>query len=634
MRRSRAPSARSIRERGTQACTIAESRKPSTSAQPTSHAICPAFASPCPIRSRTCIPPEGTPGVTPYPRGKDGSVGDGLIILDGCTFFSTDEAGDAEAREAEGFFYQDVRHVSRWHLRVNGQPVEPLSSRRVDYYSARIVGVPGRNGDDPALSVRRDRFVTEGAHEDVVVENLTPEPQSVRVELTYGSDFADVMEAQDGGTNGDGRSGAETTAQTATLWKEREGYRRETVLTFSRHGNVTKDRAVFDLELGPREQLVALRRRDAGRRRDAPAAAASLRVLRQLRAEDADVARRVDGLRTRARGRRRRPAPHVPAEPARPRRAARPARRRVDPLGDAGRRRAVVHDRLRPRQPDRGVRVGPVPPGALAGDARRARRACRRRNGTTGATPSPGKILHELRRGTLAALGKIPHTPYYGSHDATMLFLILLDEYERWSGDRGLVRELEPNARAALAWLEGPADLDGDGYVEYRRRSSSDRALDNHCWKDSETSIVFADGSLAEPPIAVCEHQGYAYDARLRTARLAREVWGDEETAARLEADAAALKARFDRDFWIPVARPLRARARRRQAPGRLDDLEPGPPALERHRDRAAGAADRAAAARRGHVLRLGHPLAVLARGRLQPARVPQRHRLAARHRR
>jgi glycogen debranching enzyme len=113
------------------------------------------------------------------------------------------------------------------------------------------------------------------------------------------------------------------------------------------------------------------------------------------------------------------------------------------------------------------------------------------------------------------------------------------------------VRRMESHARAALAWMEGPADLDGDGFLEYRKRSQSDKALDNHCWKDSDDSIRFADGRKAEPPIATCELQGYAYDARLRTARLLREVWGDEETAARLEEEAAALKRRFDREFWV-----------------------------------------------------------------------------------
>jgi glycogen debranching enzyme len=160
----------------------------------------------------------------------------------------------------------------------------------------------------------------------------------------------------------------------------------------------------------------------------------------------------------------------------------------------------------------------------------------------------PGKIPHELRRGELAMTGEVPHTPYYGTHDATPLFLILLDAYERWTGDVGLVRKLEPAARAALAWMDGPGDRDGDGYLEYRTRSP--KGLENQCWKDSWNSILFADGSRARPPIATCEIQGYAFDARRRTARLAREVWGDVALAERLEADAAGLRERFNRDFW------------------------------------------------------------------------------------
>jgi glycogen debranching enzyme len=160
----------------------------------------------------------------------------------------------------------------------------------------------------------------------------------------------------------------------------------------------------------------------------------------------------------------------------------------------------------------------------------------------------PGKILHELRCGELTALGERPHSPYYGSHDATALFLILLDEYEQWTGDHALLRALEPSARAALAWIESSADPDGDGYLEYRTRSS--QGLANQSWKDSWNSMLFADGQLAEPPIATCEIQGYAYDARMRTARLARLVWNDNLLAERLESDAAELKRRFNRDFW------------------------------------------------------------------------------------
>jgi glycogen debranching enzyme len=160
----------------------------------------------------------------------------------------------------------------------------------------------------------------------------------------------------------------------------------------------------------------------------------------------------------------------------------------------------------------------------------------------------PGKILHELRRGELAVLADAPHSPYFGSHDATPLFLILLDEYDLWTGDDELVRALEANARAAVRWIEEEGDLDGDGFLEYRRRAPG--GLDNQGWKDSWNSILFAHGELAQPPIATCEVQGYAYDALRRTARLARERWHDLAFADRLERRAARLRDAFDEAFW------------------------------------------------------------------------------------
>jgi glycogen debranching enzyme len=163
----------------------------------------------------------------------------------------------------------------------------------------------------------------------------------------------------------------------------------------------------------------------------------------------------------------------------------------------------------------------------------------------------PGKILHEVRFGELTATGLRPHSPYYGTADATPLFLVVLDEYERWTGDAELVTTLEPNARAALEWIDRYGDLDGDGYVEYATRNP-ETGLVNQCWKDSWNSILYADGRIAEGPIAVCEIQGYVYDAKQRVARLARELWGDAALADRLEAEAQALRERFLEDFWIP----------------------------------------------------------------------------------
>jgi glycogen debranching enzyme len=143
-----------------------------------------------------------------------------------------------------------------------------------------------------------------------------------------------------------------------------------------------------------------------------------------------------------------------------------------------------------------------------------------------------------------------PHLPYFGAADSTPLFLILMDEYERWSGDTQLVRELEQEARAALAWIDAYGDKNGDGYVDYER--TLETGLENQCWKDSWNSILFADGSNSALPRATCEIQGYVYDAKRRTARLAREVWQDPELSARLDKEAEDLQRRFNRDYWIP----------------------------------------------------------------------------------
>jgi glycogen debranching enzyme len=164
-----------------------------------------------------------------------------------------------------------------------------------------------------------------------------------------------------------------------------------------------------------------------------------------------------------------------------------------------------------------------------------------------GRDAEPGKIVHEIRRGKTA---QIWIDRYYGTADATPLFLVLLSELWRWSGDDAIVRELESAARRALAWIDDYGDRDGDGFVEYFRRAP--HGIDNQNWKDSWNSMLFRDGTVARAPIAPVEVQGYVYDAKRRIAELARRVWGDEETAARLEREAAELRERFDAAFWLP----------------------------------------------------------------------------------
>jgi glycogen debranching enzyme len=160
----------------------------------------------------------------------------------------------------------------------------------------------------------------------------------------------------------------------------------------------------------------------------------------------------------------------------------------------------------------------------------------------------PGKILHELRAGEMARSGELPHTPYYGSIDSTPLWLVLLGATFDWTGDRALVDELWPHAMAALEWIDRYGDRDGDGFVEYERRS--ERGLVNQGWKDSSDAIRDRTGKQAVAPIALAEVQGYVYDAKRRMAKLAR-VRGDDVMAARLDDEAAELQRRFEAAFWV-----------------------------------------------------------------------------------
>ena len=183
--------------------------------------------------------------------------------------------------------------------------------------------------------------------------------------------------------------------------------------------------------------------------------------------------------------------------------------------------------------------------------ARQALRFLARLQGTTvdpARDEEPGKIPHEMRFGEMAAAGEVPHTPYYGSVDATPLFLVLLGEYFQWTADRATVEELLPAAQAALGWLERHGDRDGDGFLEYERQAP--RGLRNQGWKDSHDGVPFADGRSAEPPIALVEVQGYAADAWRRMAKLHRQL-GRSAEATRLLAASRAMSRRIEERFYM-----------------------------------------------------------------------------------
>ena len=241
----------------------------------------------------------------------------------------------------------------------------------------------------------------------------------------------------------------------------------------------------------------------------------------------------------------------------------------------------------------------------------------------------PGKILHEMRKGEMAALGEVPFGRYYGSADATPLFVVLAHAYFERTGDADFIDKLWPHVLAALDWIASNADRHRDGFVSYERRSET--GLVQQGWKDSHDSVFHADGRLAEPPIALCEIQAYAYAAWRGAAQLAT-VRGDRRTAARWDSYAPSACARNSKGLLVRRPRHVCAGARWRQASVPRAHLEPG------HACSPASRARRAARSRRGTALGpvvrgVGYPDRGCGRRALQPDVVPQRIGLAARQR-
>jgi glycogen debranching enzyme len=474
-------------------------------------------------------------------------------VLDGSTFVVGDRHGDVRAHEGRehGFFCQDTRFVSRWVLDVAGGPLDLLGLDQSAHFAARFFLTPRvALEDDAPCSVMRRRLVDQVWLEEITVINHRHDTYEVPVTLEVDADFADLFEVKDG-VVAERDITCEHDDRTLTLAYERDGFHRSVAISASRAVSVTRHGFSCAPRLAPGEQWSITFSIAPHRQRSGTGAAAHGpdRTQRAIHAaKSAELQEWLDGA----------PALYA-SDPA----LARTYRASLSDLAAL----RMAPDADEPATlPAAGLpwfmalfgrdslitslQALPYLPGLAATTLRvLAQRQATVRDDFH--EQEPGKILHELRLGELTARGLRPHAPYFGTADATPLFLVLLDEYQRWSGDDDLVRELEPNARAALAWIEDSGDLDGDGYVEYAGRNPA-TGLVNQCWKDSWNAIQFADGRLAQGPIATCEIQGYVYDAQRRSARLAREVWGDSELAERLERRAADLRTAFRRDFWMP----------------------------------------------------------------------------------
>jgi glycogen debranching enzyme len=475
------------------------------------------------------------------------SPGDRVTLVEGSAFAISGPNGNMTPGTAEGLFFRDTRFLSRLQLRVNGQVPEALAEATPEPFSAtfvsRVQPRPGR--PDSTLLVIRHRYIGRGMREDVTVRNFGDEPAYCAIEFAYEADFAGLFEVKEGRGPSDGEHGVEHSDGDLVFRHRRGSHVRAVRISLSAPAVLDANLAVFEVIIPARgewsvcQQFVCAIDTDEIEPRwvcgqpveRAKPAERMAQWRRSVPILDTDN----DGLRTVV----TRSSEDLGAlrifDPDFPERA-------VVAAGAPwfmtlfGRDSLITSWMALLVDPDLAL-------GVLQTLARFQGEEVNPRN-----EEEPGRILHEMRFGEASSLSLGGGKVYYGTADATPLFVMLLGELRRWGLAREAVDHLLPHADRAIEWIEKFGDRDGDGYVEYQR--TSDRGLANQGWKDSGDGIRFADGHLPQTPIALCEVQGYVYAAYLARAYFAAEQ-GDQATSARLRQKAADLKTAFNRDFWL-----------------------------------------------------------------------------------
>jgi glycogen debranching enzyme len=494
---------------------------------------------------------EGLPSATG--RSLPPELGPGAIaVLEGVSFMYSDASGDVPAGSIGGLVHADTRLLSTWELTIDGARFLPLRSGSVEHYSAAFFltnpELPTVRAND--FGVRRLRSLSNQMHERIELVCFAREPEPVELRLSVGSDFADLFEIKDVIRNRAGlivRDHAPDGSALVFTYRHKDFVAQTRVEISPPADRVEGDDLVWRVDprqdpvwalevsiglgIGPNEVVPS--RSGFGEVAGGPADDATLQWFSGTPVLDSDS----DLVR------------HIAEQTAKDILALRVQTRLDDVsvvLPAAGLPWFLTvfgRDTLI-------TAYQTVPFGQqLARGALLELASLQGKEVNDFKDEEPGKILHEIRQGELTKLGLMPHSPYYGTADATMLWLILLSEYWRWTGDTALIQRSASNAYAALEWIDRYGDRDGDGYVEYQTRSL--QGLGNQCWRDSDEGVQFADGRLPYLPIATCELQGYVYDAKQRVAELADGPLGDRVLATRLRAEAAALKDQFNRDFWI-----------------------------------------------------------------------------------
>ncbi|GIH08549.1 amylo-alpha-1,6-glucosidase [Rhizocola hellebori] len=464
-----------------------------------------------------------------------------VTMVEGTTFCICMPSGDIEPGTPQGLFFRDSRVVSRWQLRLDGLAPQSLSVANPDSYHGRFVlrRPPSPGQADSTLLVIRRRIVGAGMKEVITLSNVGREATMVRVELQVAADFADLFAVKEGRA---AVADAYTTAMPGSelVFSRTDGSRGLSIHA-TREPQASPVGLTWEAVIPPRQewsvevlaqpvvdsQPVEPRFRDltdSGQPTGKSPWLSSVTTFKTHHAALGTVLQRslhdLDALRMESH--------HDP--------------QRVYMAAGApwfmtlfGRDSLLTAWMVLPVDPS--IAIGTLH--TLA--------ALQGKENDPHTEEQPGRILHESRLGpdSVTALGG---RTYYGTIDATPLFVALLGEAWRWGADEADIRALLPAADRALSWMERYGDRDGDGFLEYQR--ATDRGLANQGWKDSWDGVTDASGRLADPPIALAEVQGYAYAAWLARAEIA-ESFGDRETASACRERAGKLKQLFAEHFWV-----------------------------------------------------------------------------------
>jgi glycogen debranching enzyme len=474
-----------------------------------------------------------------------GAGGEAVTLVESATFCLSDRHGDIHGNGSAGLFFRDARVLSRWEMRVDGRAPEPLSVQTPEAFAAQFVlrRAPRPGLADSTLLIVRERLLADGMRETISLHNLDEESTVVTVELLVNADFADLFSVKEGRPAGGGAQMSVVDAE--LVLQDRSDMVRGLKVTAS-GSPVMSPGAIMWRVVVPARQC------------------AQLELLAQPTWANQSVTRRLrddEKLETSAPGRKikawRDTTTTVEAD--------HPVLAQVLTRTESDLGALLIDDDASGGRPF--VAAGapwymtlfgrdslltawmalPMDVGLSIGTLQQLAETQGRHDDPV-TEEQPGRVMHEIRRGP-ASIDALGGNVYYGSVDATPLFVMLLGEAWRWGADDASVRALLPASDAALAWAERYGDGDGDGFIEYRR--ATDRGLINQGWKDSFDGINDAAGHVADTPIALCEVQAYHYAALLARAELA-EAFDDPGRAAHLRSRAEVLKARFLEAFWLP----------------------------------------------------------------------------------